>query len=339
MTQNRVTSQLADNGATSVSPFEAGKNKIINGDFGIWQRGTSGFATGGAYNADRWRAYCDNPGATYAISQQPLSPGAIVGVDSSYCWQLSQTGGSGGSANLLYQLIENVQTLEGQTATLSFYAKSDATRTALAPVASQQFGTGGSSAVVINFVATSSSPVNLTTSWQRFSYTATFPSISGKTIGTNSYVEVDIKLPINTSQVTQVVGVQLEAGSVATPFTTATGTIQGELAACQRYYYRSGGSAYTQFASGFTTATTAGQGTVFFPVNMRVAPTALDSGGSIQWFDTSQYAASSLTLGASETSTNAGKFSFTVSGATANRPGVIRGNNDATSYIGWSAEL
>jgi hypothetical protein len=240
MSRAQLTSTVEQSSGGVVAPFLAGKNKIINGDFGIWQRGTSGFATGGAYNADRWRTYCDGGGgATYSVSQQSLSAGAIAGVDTPYCWQLNQSvAGSGGTLNLLYQLIENVQTLAGQTATLSFYAKSDATRTALVPVVTQNFGSGGSSNASTTVTATASSPANLTTSWQRFSYNVVLPSISGKTIGTSSYVEIDIKLPINTTQTTQITGVQLEAGSVATPFTTASGTLQGELAACQRYYQR-----------------------------------------------------------------------------------------------------
>jgi hypothetical protein len=52
-------------------------------------------------------------------------------------------------------------------------------------------------------------------------------------------------------------GIQVEAGSTATAFQTATGTIQGELAACQRYYYRIYGTANnTNFGSGFCDSTT-----------------------------------------------------------------------------------
>jgi hypothetical protein len=96
------------------------------------------------------------------------------------------------------------------------------------------FGSGGSATV-----NTDSSAFTFTSSWARYSATVTIPSVSGKTIGANSYLQVVFILPVTGSTWTaQIWGVQVEAGSVATPFTTATGTIQGELAACQRYYQR-----------------------------------------------------------------------------------------------------
>ena len=54
--------------------FAAGKNKVINGDFGIWQRGTSFSSINGIYTADRWIGATNK---TVTISQQTFK-----------CWRL-----------------------------------------------------------------------------------------------------------------------------------------------------------------------------------------------------------------------------------------------------------
>jgi hypothetical protein len=68
-------------------------------------------------------------------------------------------------------------------------------------------------------------------------------------------------------------GVQIEAGSTATPFQTATGTIQGELAACQRYLPAIIANNNNIF--GFDTNTTTSYINCQFPVTARVAPTGI----------------------------------------------------------------
>jgi hypothetical protein len=333
-----------DNNGGAVAPFVAGKNKIINGDFGIWQRGTSGFPFGGAFNADRWQAYFDSGSATYAITQQPLPAGSIVGVDSPYCWQMNQSvAGSGGTVNVLYTKIENVQTFAGQTATLSFYAKSDATRTALAPTVTQSFGTGGSADVTPTVTAVTGNPTNLTISWQRFVYNVTVPSISGKTIGTGSYLLINIRFPINTTQVNQVVGVQLEAGSTATPFTTATGTLQGELAACQRYYVRfTSTSAYASL-SNYVGANATNQ--IYFPfcvpVSMRSAVQTVDWGGNLGISDGVNVFTniSSINPSGGVGTYQTLNLNLTTSPMTQFRPYRFTDNGAGTAFIGIGCEL
>ena len=70
---------------------------------------------------------------------------------------------------------------------------------------------------------------------------------------------------LNTTFTFDTWGWQLEAGSVATAFQTATGTIQGELAACYRYFYKSSGGQMA-IAENSTNVYTC------FPVTMRTAP-------------------------------------------------------------------
>lgn len=259
--------------------YAAGKNKIINGDFGIWQRGTSfTMTTATTYCSDHWRTYRDGTGATVTVSRQTFTPGAapVAGYETNYFFRFNQSvAGTGGTYSAITQPIEDVTTFAGQTITISFYAKADAARTVQVAV-NQNFGSGGSGGV-----STYGTNFTLSTSWTRYSTTISVPSISSKTIGTGSYLDVQFLPANNTAQTLDFALVQAEAGSVATAFQTATGTIQGELAACQRYYEKSYEQAtapatatYTGCIDKYIGVNVTGSGDqIYYRVTKRVAPT------------------------------------------------------------------
>jgi hypothetical protein len=257
--------------------YAAGKNAIINGDFRIWQRGTSfSNPTNGTYNADRFFTNRDGSG-TVTCSQQAFTAGTapVAGYEGTYFFRWNQTvAGTGGTYNQFVQRIEDVRVFAGQTVTVSFWAKAAAT-TSINLDVRQEFGSGGSTTVVTAIL----SATNLTTGWVRYTGTVAVPSISGKTIGTSSSLGLYFNLPANTVITVDIWGVQLEAGSVATAFQTATGTVQGELAACQRYYQRYSIPTATGagLSTGVCTSTTIGDTSFVPPVPFRVAPTTLDT--------------------------------------------------------------
>jgi hypothetical protein len=274
MTRSRDVADTQDNLGGAVAPFVAGKNKIINGDFGIWQRGTS-FALTAGYQADRWTYYSEEAGIVGTISQQTFTPGAapVTGYEGSYFYRYNvTTAGSSGVQSFIFQKVEDVRTLANQTVTVSFWAKADTTRNLVVGY-SQNFGSGGSASVIDASVSTAA----LTTSWQRFTATFALPSISGKTIGTGSSLHIRFYTPILTTQTIDIWGVQLEAGNVATPFTPAGGGFPGaELALCQRYFYAFYGSvAYPYYANGFGYNSTSIYGPIKLPVTMRTNPTCV----------------------------------------------------------------
>lgn len=204
------------------------RNAIINGGLRIWQRGTTFSATG--YTADRWNVQTAS-GQTVSCTQQAFTAGnAITGYEPTYFLRTTWSGTPSGTF-WLNQKVEDVRTFAGQTVTLSFWAKAGSATSAFTPVIEQNFGTGGSSVVTTNGTA-----ISLTTSWKRFTQTFNIPSITGKTIGTSSYLDVR---PFNGStsvagNAIDLWGVQLELGSSATPFEQRPyGT---ELSLCQRYY-------------------------------------------------------------------------------------------------------
>jgi hypothetical protein len=238
----------------------------------VWQRGTSFTPADGAYTSDRWVVAYNGSGATRTISQQTFTPGTapVAGYEGTFFYRCAQSvAGTAGTYNQLVQRIEDVRQFAGQTVTISFWAKAAATTSLPDAGFEQFFGAGGSGDVaVFNGVAQS-----ITTSWQRFSYTVAVPSISGKTIGTNSYLKFVIKLPLNSTFTLDFWGVQVEASSTASPFQTATGTKQGELAACQRYLPALIGQGNSLL--GFATSTTNTKVYFKLPTTARVAPTGI----------------------------------------------------------------
>lgn len=256
-------------------------NYLINGAFDFWQRGTSFSATG--YTADRWGIIAAS-GQTVSVSQQTFTPGAapVDGYEGQYFARIAWSGTPSGTF-WFTQRVEDVRTLAGQTATLSFWAKASSGTSVFVPTIEQNFGSGGSSGVTVQ-----SSSITLTTSWQRFSTTFSVPSISGKTIGTSSYLDVRPLYggaSVNGINI-DIWGVQLEDGSVATPFRRNSPNLQAELAACQRYYWR-----FTQENNYymFNSATCWSSGgemivNVSLPVTQRVTGTqAMTNISSIYW--------------------------------------------------------
>lgn len=249
-----------------------GANKLLNGDFSIWQRGTSFSVTANnTYTADRWlNVFTGGTTGTKTISQQTFTPGSapVTGYESAYFLRVNQTvAGSGQTAHGLTQRIEDVRSFAGQTVTFSFYAKAAAAFTRQISF-TQFFGTGGSS--TLNDVVTA--PFTVGTTWARYSFTVDIPSIAGKTIGTDSFLEAVIGLPLNSTFTLDVWGVQVEVGSVATRFNTATGNPASELAACQRYFERFSSNSQI-FGNGVNKTTSSAYITTVFKVTKRKIPT------------------------------------------------------------------
>jgi hypothetical protein len=312
--------------------FFAGKNKIINGDMRIWQRGTSLSNAGVVYGADRWQSFSYS-GSSSTIAQQTFTPGTapVAGYEGQFFLRITSTN----TQTIVWQNMEDVRTYAGQTVTVSFWAKV-ASAVNLGASISQQFGSGGSGAVNTTITLASA---GATTSWQRFTGTVAVPSISGKTIGTSSYLQLNL-FHVGINNALDIWGVQLEAGSTATAFQTATGTIQGELAACQRYYYRTTtNQPFALHGIGFGRASgSTADVIVRLPVTMRITSQTVEYANlQLSVPGSAGVAISSLTASDEMSQDNAGlAVSATVTNA---KPYFLGNSNNTAGYVAISAEL
>ena len=325
----------------------AGKNAVLNSNMSVWQRGTSIASSAyPAYNytADRWQMQSTTG---YTTSRQVTGDTTNL-PNIQYCARVQRNSGNAAPYNLIHtQTFESVNSIPfaGKTVTLSFYARKGANYSAASNLltAGVTVGTGTDQNAITGFTGASdifTVNATLTSTWQRFTGTGTVPAsttqiaigIAGLptgTAGTNDYFEIT--------------GVQLEVGSVATPYAPNGATYQAELAACQRYYYRQGGlSLYQAFTPNSPALSTT---SVYFgipvPVTMRVVPSAIDY-ATLEVIDgvNAAVAVTTANIITATASNSIIQMSATVaSGLTQYRSYYLRASNSTSAYLGFSAEL
>lgn len=330
------------------------RNYALNGCFDINQRGFTSItqSSGGTYGFDRWHKNFNRGTVTWTPQTFALGELQTNYVELKNYSQVAVSGQTEtDSLAILGTDIEDVRTLAGQTVTLSFYAKAATGSPKISVELNQQWGTGGTptASEVNNNLGT----VTLTNSWARYSVTGTLASIAGKIIGTNndSFLRIYMWLSAGSSfnsransigvqnNTFSIAGVQLEPGTVATPLMRTNPTIQGELAACQRYYYRMSGNAYnvfTEFSGAFNSTT------LYVPINlkttMRAAPTAIDYSTGLKCTDLVNYTDITLLIIDVANPERCVLRASVSSGLTQYRPTAIGSGGSTFQYLGISAE-
>ena len=319
-------------GTDYLSPYQGFRNKVINGNMSVWQRGTSVAVSTLGYTADRWFHQSYN-GAT--ISRQPTSDTSVL-PNVQYCARVQRNSGVT-STNFMYftQSMETQESIKvsGKTITLSFYARKGAnfSATSNAFKAELFYGTGTDQNMIFGYTGQAqlfTSTFTLTSSWVRYSVTATIPVTSTEitplfgytptgTAGANDYFEIT--------------GVQLEEGSVATPLEQRP--IQQELALCQRYYQRMVDPAGVGVSTGGAVIAR-----VLIPLNqiMRAKPTSTLSGTLSFWNGGS--AAFPTSINTAFNSVSHGQFDFNGSLGVQGQALTLY-QTGGSQYIDFSAEL
>jgi hypothetical protein len=337
------------------------KNRIINGDMRIDQRNAGASSSWASstlgYSLDR--LYTENY-TNGAMTVQQVSD-APAGFTNSAKVTVTTASGALGSTQDAYigQRIEGYNfsdlafgTASAQTTTLSFWVKSSLTGTF--------GGSYNNSAWTRNYAFTYT--INSANTWEY--KTVVVPGdTSGTWLTTNGIgLKVIFSLAAGTSYTgtsgswtatlllqgtgstnlmgtlnatLQITGVQLEKGSTATQFDYRPyGT---ELAMCQRYFYKLGGTgSLTRLGAAHYEDSTAVRGTIPFPVTMRAIPTGTAS-GNLRFYTTS---ARTYTPALEIDSNQMGCWiGTTTTSGTAGHAGFVDTSGFTSSFIQFSAEL
>jgi len=286
---------VADSSTSTGLRYTAGtvqSNPFLNSAFQVWQRGTSIAQTAAImYGADRW---CSNrAGFDVGTTISRQATGDTTNLPNiQYAARVQRNSGTTATTAIYFsQSIETINSIPfmGKTVTFSFYARAGANFSSASNALSVSAltGTGTDQNVLSVWTGASSliggtQTATLTTTWQRFTYTGT-ASATGTEIGI--YFNYT---PVGTAGANdhfEITGVQLDIGSVALPFRTNGETIQGELAACQRYYWRNTAPTATAISYAIGRTSTQADIVLTLPVTMRTNPTAVESSGTFDFTD------------------------------------------------------
>jgi hypothetical protein len=303
------------------------------------------------YGVDRWAAYVST--STSTVTTQRVASGV---ASFPYVTRILRGSGTFTGSSVLMQEIEtvNCQDLAGQTVTVSFWARkgSAASQTSFYIQGISGSGTdqgivGANNGTWTGWAAPVLGVPTLTTTLTQYSYTWTVPA------GTN---EMAVYFVVNTYTGTgsandyiDITGIQLEAGSVATPFERRHYT--QELSLCQRYCYKTtvGNGTYGYFpGSGACDSTTTAQVVIQFPVPMRsyASNLSLTTTGTSSHY--SLYVAGSIrtlsagpTLGTSQSTNDACQLTCTVGSAVlvAGQAAQLLGTVANAPYLLFTTEL
>jgi hypothetical protein len=365
--------QAYDNESASyfdlVPNYSMSRQAIMNGNFDVWQRGTS-YSSGYVdntpyYLCDRWRDSADDDGGTRPTltrSRQTLTAGDIP--NAYYYSRLAANGtgtslGASSGHGYLQSIEHGTRMLCGlnKKVTISFWARSDIANKRIGTYIVQDYGSGGTPTTAETITGTN---WTLTSTWTKYTHTFTTNTLVGKTFGTANddvlkvalvYVwgtTTDANVGATTAETygngyVDIAQVQLCAGEVALPFQPKS--FEEELRACQRYYIRVGGTnTLEMFGSGHCATTTTVQAIAHLPVAMRIPPT-LETSGTAGDYTVRAGAASVVLSSVPAIATNgSGKLTVNLditvaSGLTAGNGAIVRATSTANAYLGYIAEL
>jgi hypothetical protein len=330
------------------------KNRIINGDMRINQRGASGTVVTGAYQVDRFKCFLDTSPLTLTFAQSSTAP---AGFSNSAQFTVTSAGTvTSGQGNTFLQIIEGFNTADlgfgtanAKTVTLSFWVQSSVTGT---------FGgslTNGTNTRSYPFTYTISSANTWTQAsvtiagdtsgtwvgstnaaamnvWFSFGTGSTLSGTAGSWASANYISATGATNIIGTAGATfYITGVQLEVGSSATGFEYVDYTTQ--LAMCQRYFQKYVSPHITGVCATSSAASRVGG---LFPVVMRADPTT-SLAGTINIFDGSGAAAIS-SINVSYCTTQVIEFDFvTAASLVPYRPAILYVQTGGS--LSFSAEL
>lgn len=268
-------------GTDYLTPYTGFRNKIINGSFEVWQRGTSRvYLNAGSFRADRWTA---NQYQNAAHQQVSVTP--VTGMQTRYALRSgsSTTAEAGGGARMwVNTTLESADSipLRGQTVTLSFWVRfssatcSSSTGTAYGNwTSSINYYTSTTDASTATTGPSSSTDTTITngslpTTWTKYTITGTVPS-NANNVGVQFGFAGLGNTASNDAVWYEITQVQLERGSVATPFEQRPFGM--ELALCQRYYQVIAVGTSKNLGNNVTLTANDTRGTFFLPVAMRIA--------------------------------------------------------------------
>ena len=296
------------NGVTLNYGVLSREDRIINGDFAIWERRTANSVTFGdttattsnSYGVDRWRnAYIGG-----AVSQQRRNftlDDTMIGMNTPKHFLRQIVSGQSLESHfaLTTQRIESVRSYAGQTITVLGWARRSSGAGNMAVNIGQYFGSGTTNASVTipasDSIVVPGQTVTLSNTWEPFAVTFDVPSIVGKRIGIfydDDWLEInfwtsagsDFAMASNSLGVQTISadlwGIHIKRGTHNASVTDQyyPRDIGTELAACQRYFntfggYRFSTGDYERSGMGQAYSSISAEVMVSFPVLLRKIPT------------------------------------------------------------------